>query len=55
MTKVAQRIIDEPDDEVFRRGVRAWLTEELRRLAGPLFGRAAMHGIEFRRAWEDHV
>ena len=51
MTDVAQRIIEEPDDEAFRLGVRTWLTDELQSLAGPLFGHAAMHSIEFRRAW----
>ena len=55
MTDIAQRIIEEPDDEAFRLGVRTWLNEELRRLAGPLFDRAAMHELGFRRQWEDHV
>jgi alkylation response protein AidB-like acyl-CoA dehydrogenase len=50
-----QAIIDAPDDETFRCGVREWLSRELRALAGERFGRAAMHEIGFRRQWEDHV
>ena len=43
------------DEDAFRAAVRAWFTAELRRVAGPKLGRAAMHDLAFRRAWDDHV
>jgi len=43
------------DDAAFRSQVQQWLTAELRAVAGPRCGHAAIHTLEFRRAWEDHL
>ncbi|MEJ8570017.1 acyl-CoA dehydrogenase family protein [Microbaculum marinum] len=45
----------EADDECFRAGLRAWLAAELPRVAGARLGTADLHGLEFRKAWEDHL
>jgi alkylation response protein AidB-like acyl-CoA dehydrogenase len=55
MQASVRAIIDRVDDDAFRRGVREWLSRELRAVAGDRFGRAAMHEMGFRRQWEDHV
>lgn len=43
------------DDVAFRHAVNRWLSTELVRLAGPRMGRAAIHELDFRRQWEDHL
>jgi alkylation response protein AidB-like acyl-CoA dehydrogenase len=42
-------------NEAFRKGLRTWLAAELPATAGDRLGTAALHNLECRRAWEDHL
>lgn len=43
------------DDGAFRLALRGWLARELAAMAGASPSLAAIHGMAFRRRWEDHL
>ncbi|MCT8973774.1 acyl-CoA dehydrogenase family protein [Microbaculum marinisediminis] len=45
----------ETGDEAFRAGLRDWLAAALPVAAGDRLGTADLHGLAFRREWEDHL
>lgn len=51
----APGFLEAASDAAFRKGLREWLARELPTQAGDRLGHASLHGIGFRRAWEDHL